>query len=173
MNKLMKSRSKSRMGAAKKLGLLLVMVSVVLPGISPLYAVKEVVLDWESVPPKQEPTQVFLHGVMHYDSLVDPSDLEQCINCHYRKYKSKTRLCVKRCMDDPGAVHHPVFKKYPPDRKEAEYFPVAKLEKGGIIKFQNGTITCLSCHDVANNIPYHLVMDNRESRFCKLCHNIR
>ncbi|MBI4793676.1 MAG: hypothetical protein HY789_13320 [Deltaproteobacteria bacterium] len=170
MKKLMRSGRKSRSGFTKKAGLLLAAIGLLLAGNLPLYALEEVVLDWDPVPLEKEPTQVLLHGVIHHDSLVNPHDVEKCINCHYRKHKSKTGICASRCLDDLGVTHHPVFRKYPPDRKAAEYVPVAKLEKGGIVQLQNNTMTCLSCHDVSNSLPFHLVIEDRESRFCKLCH---
>lgn len=170
MKKRMRCGRRSCGGAAKKAGLLLAAVSLVLAEILPLHAAEEVVLDWDPVPQQQEPTQVLLHGVIHHESLVNPHDVEKCINCHYRKHKSKTGICASQCLDDLGVTHHPVFRKYPPDRKEAEYVPVAKLEKAGIVKLQNNRMTCLSCHDVSNDLPFHLVIEDRESRFCKLCH---
>jgi hypothetical protein len=168
MKKRMRCGKKGRSGAAGKAGLLLAAVGLAL-GILPLHAAEEVVLDWESVP-AQAPARILVSGAIHHDALVDPRDVEKCIDCHYRKHKSKPRACASKCLDDPGAVHHPVFSKYPPDRKEAEYVPIATLEKNGIVKFQNSRMTCLTCHNVANNLPYHLIIEDRESRFCRLCH---
>jgi hypothetical protein len=31
-------------------------------------------------------------------------------------------------------------------------------------------LVCITCHDVKNNQPGHLVMDNSQSRLCRTCH---
>lgn len=131
-----------------KFTMLLAMAALVLMGTYPLHAVE----------------------VVHYKFLVDSEDAQKCVDCHYgQENDSKTSRCPKNCMIDPGSSH-PVAKKYPPRGKEKEYISLKELRETGLIKLQDGKITCISCHDVANNIPYHTVVEDRGTQLCRLCH---
>ncbi|MBU0910011.1 MAG: hypothetical protein KKA54_06450 [Proteobacteria bacterium] len=136
------------MSSGRKFAMVLTVAGLVLMGAYPLHA----------------------REVVHYKLLVDSEDAQKCISCHYgQENDSKNSRCSKNCMIDPGSSH-PVAKKYPPRGKEKEYIPLKELRKTGLIKLQDGTITCISCHDVANNIAYHTVVEDRGTQLCKLCH---
>jgi len=107
--------------------------------------------------------------VVHYKLLVDSEDAEKCVSCHYGEEDSKAGTCGNNCLIDPGSSH-PVTKKYPPRGKEKEYIPIKQLRETGLIKLQDGMITCISCHDLTNHIPYHTVVEDRGTTLCKLCH---
>ena len=128
--------------------MLLMVAGLVLMGVYPLHA----------------------RQVMHYKFQVESEDVQKCIDCHYGlENDSKNSRCSKNCMIDPGSSH-PIAKKYPPKGKEKQYIPIKQLRKTGLVKLQDGKITCLSCHDLTNNIPYHTVVEDRGTRLCKLCH---
>lgn len=108
--------------------------------------------------------------VVHDKFLVESEDAQSCIDCHYgAENDSKISRCPENCMVHPE-LSHPVVKKYPPRGKEEEYVPIKELRKTGLIKLQDGMMTCISCHDLANNIPYHTVVEDRGTQLCKLCH---
>lgn len=136
------------MNAGRKFTMLLTMAGLVLIGAHPLQA----------------------RQVVHYKFLVESEDTRSCIDCHYRQEDDdKNNRCPKNCMVDP-ASSHPVAKKYPPRGKEKEYVPLKELRKTGLIRLEAGKVTCISCHDVANNIEYHTVVEDRGTHLCKLCH---
>ncbi|MBI5557710.1 MAG: hypothetical protein HY885_08740 [Deltaproteobacteria bacterium] len=125
--------------------------------------------------------QFFLMGALqsraaevgHYGTAVNPADPDQCLDCHYQEAtkegKPGARGCSNGCLVDPG-LSHPVAKKYPPRGKEAEYVPLDDIEKTGIIKLSRGKVTCVSCHDLANDNAYHVVVEDGGTALCKLCH---
>ncbi|MCK9295190.1 MAG: hypothetical protein M0P70_08890 [Desulfobulbaceae bacterium] len=136
------------MSSGRKFAMILTMTGLVLMGTYPLHA----------------------RQVGHYKFLVESEDPQRCIDCHYgQEDDSKNSPCPKNCLVDP-ASSHPVAKKYPPRGKEKEYIPLKELRKTGLVKLQDGKITCVSCHDVANNIAYHTVVEDRGTHLCKLCH---
>jgi hypothetical protein len=143
----MKKGGKKMMRSGGKFGMLMGMAGLVLTGALPLHAVE----------------------VMHYKSLVDSEDAEKCVACHYGQEDSKVSTCVNKCLIDPE-LSHPVAEKYPPRGKEDEYVPIDQLRETGLIKLTDGRITCISCHDVANNLPYHVVVEDWGTQLCRLCH---
>lgn len=132
---------------SRKFSMVLTMAGLVLMGAYPLHA----------------------RQVGHYKFLVESENPQSCIDCHYGEEGEANSRCPKNCSIDPE-TSHPIAKKYPPRGKEKEYIPIKEIRKQGLVKLHDGKITCISCHDVANNISYHTVVEDRGTYLCKLCH---
>lgn len=72
---------------------------------------------------------------------------------------------------------HPVGVPYPPlgrdpQRLRRQYAPIARLQAEGAIKFPEGRVECISCHDPHNalGVPSMLVKSDRRSALCLTCH---
>jgi hypothetical protein len=50
-----------------------------------------------------------------------------------------------------------------------KFIPAGAAEMAGI-KFIDGRIDCISCHNLLNPDRYHLRIENRKSRLCLACH---
>lgn len=109
------------------------------------------------------------YEVPHHDNLVDHDDPKICLTCHDGVMAQNISPCTKvSCLLDANSSH-PVFKKYPPDGRESEFAPSFQVKDAGI-ELINGEVTCLSCHNLINQEEFHLIMDNQDSRLCKICH---
>jgi len=107
--------------------------------------------------------------VPHHDFLVNIDDPKTCLTCHDGIIAPNISVCSKAsCLLD-SASSHPVFKKYPPAGKEDNFYPTAMVEAAGI-RLKNGEVSCISCHNLMNGQPFHLVMENIHSRLCMSCH---
>jgi predicted CXXCH cytochrome family protein len=105
--------------------------------------------------------------VSHHTVTVEANGLAYaCISCHDGKAAKHVSFCTVKC---DYSSSHAVLKKYPPPGKAASYAPVAALQAKGI-KLEDGKVTCISCHDLRKTGRYHLVMDNKQSKLCFVCH---
>jgi predicted CXXCH cytochrome family protein len=50
-----------------------------------------------------------------------------------------------------------------------KFAPAGAAEMAGV-KFIDGRVDCISCHDLTNTDRYHLRIENRKSRLCLACH---
>jgi len=90
----------------------------------------------------------------------------QCVSCHDGTVAHNVSFCTSKC---DAATSHAVLKAYPPLRRASEFAPLAAVRAKGI-KFDNGRVTCISCHNLRNPAKNHLVMENSGSRLCLTCH---
>lgn len=90
---------------------------------------------------------------------------EQCLACHS---DASSKRPVSICLTDHCLYtnNHPVLRRYPPADKELEFATVAEITQAGCV-LQDGKITCLSCHNLAQPIP-HLIRDG--DQLCYICH---
>ena len=93
--------------------------------------------------------------ISHFGKMVDGDDPIGCLSCHYKKGSEAMATCTGGCLINPS-TSHPIFKKYPPKGKEAEYVPLAKVKASGV-KLRNDEITCISCHDIGRTIASQLI----------------
>jgi len=111
-------------------------------------------------------TAAFAELVNHHGQLTDPNNSRACISCHDGSIGPDVLFCTTECDIAKG---HVVFRRYPPPGKVKEFLPMAIALSRGIV-FENGQVTCISCHNIRSSRPDHLVMDNRGSRLCLSCH---
>jgi len=105
--------------------------------------------------------------VQHHGLSVEADGtLVQCVSCHDGSVAHNVSFCTSQCS---AATPHSVLKLYPPAGKIASFASLAEVRAKGI-KFDNGRITCISCHNLHNPAKNHLVMENRGSRLCMTCH---
>ncbi|MHB8844466.1 MAG: cytochrome c3 family protein [Nitrospirota bacterium] len=105
--------------------------------------------------------------VSHHNTTVDAdSPPQDCISCHDGSVAKHVSFCTVRCNFSGS---HSMMKHYPPAGQSSRYAPAAAVQARGI-KLQNGQVTCISCHNLRNPSPGHLVMDNAGSRLCLSCH---
>lgn len=112
-------------------------------------------------------TNLYAQEVPHHDFVVDNNDPGECLSCHDGAVASNIFPCTENCLLDRSASHS-VFKKYPPAGRETEFAPLAQLEANGI-RLTNGEVTCISCHNLTNQRPLHLVMEDQR-QLCVTCH---
>lgn len=105
--------------------------------------------------------------IQHHGVTADTDgSLPECISCHDGSLAHSASFCTVKCdFKSP----HSVLKAYPPKGKEASFAPVSVLKAKGI-KLVNGRVTCISCHNLINQDQNHLVVDNRGSKLCLICH---
>ncbi len=114
-------------------------------------------------------SSLYAQEVPHYGFLVYMDNPKLCLTCHDGTVAENISPCTKvSCLLDRKSSH-PVFKKYPPTGKESEYAPVFEVKAAGIT-LTNGEVTCISCHNLMNQQRPHLVLEDRRSRLCKICH---
>lgn len=104
--------------------------------------------------------------VDHHGQSVNDGNSKLCISCHDGTIGSHVLFCTVDCDVNRG---HIVFKRYPPAGKERDFVPASVAKASGIV-FENGQVTCISCHNVRNPERFHLVMSNKNSRLCLGCH---
>ena len=75
---------------------------------------------------------------------------------------------VKGCSDGIQKSH-PVNREYPPVGKKKLFNKASFIKKNGI-NLSAGKITCLSCHNLKNDLAKHLAVDNIRSKLCLTCH---
>ena len=81
----------------------------------------------------------------------------------------RQEVCVE-CHSFQTARHHPSNIPYPPQGSE-RFTPVRQLAARGV-EVQNGQLTCLTCHDLRNQEPWHLPVGMTQSSLCLACHQI-
>lgn len=90
--------------------------------------------------------------------LVDSGgDVTYCLVCH-----DGTRV-------KPLDPSHPVDKTYPAAGQDASYVAYDQASSAGI-RFINGQVACISCHNLKNPDRYHLTVEMARSRLCLTCH---
>lgn len=110
---------------------------------------------------------LFAEEVQHHGVTADADGaLTQCISCHDGSVGEHVSFCTVQC---DFKTPHSVLKDYPPRDRELSFAPIPAAKAKGI-KFINGKVTCVSCHNLRNPAKNHLVMDNRGSRLCLTCH---
>lgn len=102
------------------------------------------------------------HGI----SVEADGTLVQCVSCHDGSAAHNVSFCTSQCS---AATSHSVLKNYPPAGRQASFAPLAVVKSKGI-KFDQGRVTCISCHNLRNPSKNHLVMENRGSSLCLTCH---
>lgn len=107
--------------------------------------------------------------VPHHGSLVDMDDPKECLTCHDGAVAGNVVPCPKTGCALNSKFSHSVFRKYPPAGKESDFHPSFRVRAAGIT-LKNDQVTCISCHDLANQDEYHLVMANSRSQLCRTCH---
>lgn len=91
----------------------------------------------------------------------------ECLSCHDGTVAQTISPCVgTRCFFSDS---HPVERNYPPPDKWRDFNPAPVAEQAGV-KFVDGQIDCISCHNLLNASQYHLRVDQRQSKLCRACH---
>ena len=108
--------------------------------------------------------------VYHGGEKVDVSgDPIYCVSCHDGSGAAPdARYCTSSCS---AVTSHSILRGYPPVFKEDSYAPAESLQDKGIQLF-DGKTACVSCHDLRNTNPKHLIYDNSGSALCFSCHRI-
>lgn len=90
--------------------------------------------------------------------------MNECLECH----SSSSTRPVSICLDDHCIFtkNHSLMHSYPPRGKETEYASVPEVTQAGVT-FEDGKITCLSCHDLTKPAP-HLIREG--DKLCFICH---
>lgn len=110
---------------------------------------------------------LFAETVSHHGQTVNVSgSTEDCLSCHDGHVAKDVSYCIGEC---PLSAAHPVNRPYPPKGKEHLFRPVNELRGAGI-RFVNGTMVCISCHDLRNPGRHQLVIEMAGSRLCLACH---
>ena len=106
-------------------------------------------------------------AVEHHGYKVDiKAGRSGCLSCHDDVLAKTIPRCMPVCL---FAESHPVNQAYPPPNRRNEFKPVSVTEQGGI-KFVDGKIDCISCHNLLVNNRSHLRIQNRENQLCTFCH---
>lgn len=106
--------------------------------------------------------------VEHHGEMVDVTgDPIYCVSCHDGSGGApNARYCTSNCS---AVTSHSILREYPPALKEDSYAPVESLQGKGVRLF-DGKTACVSCHDLRNTNPKHLIFDNSGSTLCFSCH---
>jgi predicted CXXCH cytochrome family protein len=97
--------------------------------------------------------------VLHHGFEVNnKAGVMECLSCH------DGSVAIARSTGD-----HPVNRPYPPIDKRRMFNNPAQVKAAGIILVQ-GRVTCVSCHNLANPKPPHLVIELDRSTLCLTCH---
>ena len=91
----------------------------------------------------------------------------ECLACHDGVIAQSITPCVGTiCIFRDS---HPINQIYPPPSKQRDFAPASAAESAGI-KFVDGQIDCISCHNLENPAQYHLRIEQSQSRLCRSCH---
>ncbi|RNC72797.1 MAG: cytochrome C [Desulfuromonadales bacterium] len=105
--------------------------------------------------------------VFHHGLSVNPrGDFEDCVACHDGLIAKDVPYCTQNCSFKTA---HSLQRPYPPPGQESSYQPPAVLRAEGV-ELVRGTVVCISCHNLRNPAPHHLVVDIDGSRLCYVCH---
>ena len=102
----------------------------------------------------------------HGKTISSDSTSTECLACHDGVSARAVSYCTVKC--DFRSSSHAIEKHYPPRRNRDSYAPVADVTAKGV-KLLNGKVTCISCHDLKNPAPRHLVV-NSVKELCQICH---
>lgn len=86
----------------------------------------------------------------------------------------KAEYCLK-CHETMVVRSHKILIKYPPPNSDSEltYRPLSEVQALGM-KFEDGMITCITCHDLGNQTQYHFALETRTGgqaqKLCYVCH---
>lgn len=97
----------------------------------------------------------------HHGEIIDSEGkAEYCLQCHQNK----------------DIKSHKILIEYPPPyRREQEitFRPLQEVLALGM-KFEDGLLTCISCHDLTNQTRYHFALEPRTGghaqKLCYVCH---
>lgn len=116
----------------------------------------------------KEDTNGYAFGVSKPDKLS-----MTCMACH-DGYTSKSAGVKIGSSGGASALgnSHPIGMSYDgvAATKGNKYHPTDSLP--ATMSFISGRVGCLSCHDLASNLPVMLAVDIGGSRLCLSCHNI-
>jgi len=91
---------------------------------------------------------------------------KECLTCHAEGMKKGVSICLgENCL---YSKDHSLMHRYPPVGKEKDFAPIHEVERLGAI-FEDGKITCLSCHDLSKPPP-HLIRERERDQICLVCH---
>ncbi len=91
---------------------------------------------------------------------------KECLTCHVKGMKKGVSICLgKDCL---YTNNHSLLHRYPPVGKEKDYAPIGEVERLGAV-FEDGKITCLSCHELTKPPP-HLIREQERDQICLMCH---
>lgn len=110
---------------------------------------------------------LYAETVSHFGQVVDAAGTtEDCLSCHDGQIATDVGYCLGGCALSSA---HPVNRPYPPRGKEQSFRSADELEGAGI-RFINGMMVCISCHDLHNPGRHQLAIEMKESRLCFACH---
>jgi len=113
------------------------------------------------------PSRLRAEQIKHHELMVDAdSPAKGCLACHDGATAKYVSTCKVRCDLTEG---HSLLRRYPPKGKKDQFLPVSAIKAKGI-KLEKRRVTCISCHDLRNPAPRHLVMSNNNSKLCLSCH---
>jgi predicted CXXCH cytochrome family protein len=101
----------------------------------------------------------------HGQSVEAEGTAKDCLFCHDGSQAKHVSVCTVKC---DFRAPHSILRPYPPKGKESKYAPVAVLIAKGV-RIEEGKVTCISCHNLNNPAPGHLVRDE-QGRMCTICH---
>jgi predicted CXXCH cytochrome family protein len=129
--------------------------------------------------PNADLTRTF--GTSAADKALPAQSTLMCLWCHDGTIATETIAGIKTdrfihkqnpALFSTGhqASNHPVGAEYP--QFDEGYNPIATVEASGAVVLPDNKVECVSCHDPHNDAdePYMLVMSNRRSALCLMCH---
>lgn len=106
--------------------------------------------------------------ILHHGAPVEArGSFEECVVCHDGLIATRVDFCLNNCSFHSS---HAVNCPYPPLGQRTGYASVETLRTAGIT-LVDGKVVCISCHDLGNTLPHHLIIDNGGSQLCLTCHN--
>lgn len=105
-------------------------------------------------------------AVEHHGVSADSDNSRECIGCHDGTIGSNVSFYTS---GGSALTEHPVFTPYNAGNRRTRLQPSFLAASRGI-RFEDGEVTCISCHDIRNSRENHLIMDNGGSRLCLACH---
>ncbi len=107
--------------------------------------------------------QVLHHGL----AVESEAGYVECLACHDNVIARTVPTCLATVCLFRGP--HPVARPYPPPEKSEQFATPAEAERAGI-RFVNGRIDCISCHNLQVAEGAHLRLQTAGSRLCFACH---
>lgn len=104
----------------------------------------------------------------YHQSATDPVRAEtsrECLECHDGSL-GQNMLSIRLA---PPRSNHPIGIDYLSRLVES---PGRLKPIGSTLRLEAGTVGCVSCHDLASDLPAKLAMSNKGSALCLTCHNI-